>query len=42
MIDGRRRVLVVDLVEFRKAQAATSCAAMDELTRESERLSLGY
>ena len=42
MIDGRRRVLVVDLVEFRKAQATTSCAAMDELTRESERLSLGY
>lgn len=42
MANGRRRVQVVDLVAYRQAQAEASSAAMDELTRESERLNLGY
>ncbi|MDH1557088.1 helix-turn-helix domain-containing protein [Stutzerimonas stutzeri] len=42
MANGRRRVPVVDLVAYRQAQAEASSTAMDELTRESERLNLGY
>lgn len=42
MSNGRQRVRVVDLVAYRQAQAEASSAAMDELTRESERLNLGY
>ncbi len=42
MRNGRRRVQVVDLVAYRQAQAEASSTAMDELTRESERLNLGY
>lgn len=42
IINGRRRVQVADLVAYRQAQAEASSAAMDELTRESERLNLGY
>lgn len=42
MIDGRRRVQVGDLVAFRKAQAEAGSVAMDEFTRESERLGLGH
>ncbi|OFB77597.1 hypothetical protein AN469_03840 [Pseudomonas aeruginosa] len=42
IIDGRRRVQVADLVTFKQSQAQALSAAMDELTRESERLNLGY
>ncbi|WP_301154441.1 hypothetical protein [Metapseudomonas otitidis] len=42
MANGRRRVQVVDLVAYRQAQAEASSAAIDELTRESEQLNLGY
>lgn len=42
MSNGRRRVQVVDLVAYRQTQAEASSAAIDELTRESERLNLGY
>ena len=41
MVNGRRRVHVVDLVTFKQAQAEASSAAMDEFTSESEPLRLG-
>ncbi len=42
MVGKHRRILLKDIIEYRKLAFQESCAALDELTKQAQELELGY